>query len=118
MYDESTQKEGMGIFRKNKITPRIEYISGDDDFILSLIENGLCLGYMGSTILYRDCYHVVTRPTEPQYYRDIMLVLRSCEAASPATKHLIAILKDYLSRQNAVSDNKDGKIKAVFDFKK
>ena len=44
LYDEGSQKEAMGIFRKNKITPRVEYTSRDDNLILSLIENDLCIG--------------------------------------------------------------------------
>lgn len=47
LYDEGSQKEAMGIFRKNKITPRVEYTSQDGNLILSLIETGLCIGCMG-----------------------------------------------------------------------
>lgn len=51
LCDEDSQKEATGIFRRNKITPRVEYTSRDDNLILSLIENGLCMGYMGQLVL-------------------------------------------------------------------
>ncbi len=51
LCDEGSQKEATGIFRRNKITPRVEYTSRDDNLILSLIENGLCIGYMGQLVL-------------------------------------------------------------------
>lgn len=98
LYDEGSQKEAMGIFRKNKITPRVEYTSQDDNLILSLIENGLCIGCMWQLILSRNSYRVVSRPTEPQYYREIMFVVRSIEHASPAAAHFITFFKDWLSR--------------------
>lgn len=98
LYDEGSQKEAMGIFRKNKITPRVEYTSQDDNLILSLIENGLCIGCMGQLILSRNSYRVVSRPTEPQYYREIMFVVRSIEHASPAAAHFITFFKGWLSR--------------------
>lgn len=98
LYDEGSQKEAMGIFRKNKITPRVEYTSQDGNLILSLIETGLCIGCMGQLILSRNFYRVVSRPTEPQYYREIMFVVRSIEHASPAAAHFITFFKDWLSR--------------------
>lgn len=101
LYDEGSQKEAMGIFRKNKITPRVEYTSRDDNLILSLIENGLCIGYMGQLILTKNSYRVVSRPTEPAFHREIMFVVRSIENASPAAAHLIAFFKDYLRRTAA-----------------
>ena len=96
LYDEGSQKEAMGIFRKNKITPRVEYTSRDDNLILSLIENDLCIGYMGQLILTKNSYRVVSRPTEPQYYRDIMFVVRSIENASPAAARFVEFFKKYL----------------------
>ena len=60
LYDEGSQKEAMGIFRKNKIIPRVEYTSRDDNLILSLIENSLCIGYMGQLILTKNSYRVVS----------------------------------------------------------
>lgn len=98
LYDEGSKKEAMGIFRKNKITPRVEYTSRDDNLILSLIENGLCIGYMGQLILTKNSYRVVSRPTEPQYFREIMFVVRSIENASPAAARFVEFLKTYLNR--------------------
>ena len=46
-----------------------------------------------------DEYHVVSRPTDPQVYRDIVLAVRSIENAPPATAHLIDFIRDYLARQ-------------------
>lgn len=100
LFDEGSQKEAMGIFRKNKIFPRVEYTSRDDNLILSLIENGLCIGYMGQLILTKTSYRVTSRPTEPQYSRDIMFVIRSIENASPAAGHFVSFLKNYLDKQN------------------
>ena len=99
LCDEGSQKEATGIFRRNKITPRVEYTSRDDNLILSLIENGLCIGYMGQLVLNKTPYHVVSRPTDPQVYRDIVLAVRSIENAPPATAHLIDFIRDYLARQ-------------------
>ena len=99
LCDEGRQKEATSIFRRNKITPRVEYTSRDDNLILSLIENGLCIGYMGQLVLNKTPYHVVSRPTDPQVYRDIVLAVRSIENAPPATAHLIDFIRDYLARQ-------------------
>ncbi len=96
LFDEGSQKEAMGVFRKNKIAPRVEYTSRDDNLILSLIENNLCIGYMGKLILTKNSYRVVSRPTVPQYYREIMLVVRSIENASPAAAHFVEFFKNHL----------------------
>lgn len=77
----------------------MEYTSRDDNLILSLIENGLCIGYMGQLVLNKTPYHVVSRPTDPQVYRDIVLAVRSIENAPPATAHLIDFIRDYLARR-------------------
>ncbi len=70
LYDEGSQKRGHGDFsQKIKIIPRVEYTSRDDNLILSLIENSLCIGYMGQLILTKNSYRVVSRFTEPQFYR-------------------------------------------------
>lgn len=98
LYEEGSQKEAMGIFRKNKITPRVEYTSRDDNLILSLIENGLCIGYMGQLILAKNSYRVVCRPTQPQNYREIMFAVRSVENASPAAAHFIQFFREYLDK--------------------
>lgn len=101
MFDEGSQKEAMGVLRRSKIIPCLEYTSRDDNLILSLIENGLCIGYMGQLILTRNSYRVVSRPTQPQNYRDIMLVMRSEEKTSPAATRLIEFLKKYLQENSA-----------------
>ena len=98
LFDEGSQKEAMGVFRKNKIAPRVEYTSRDDNLILSLIENNLCIGYMGRLILTKNSYRVVSRPTVPQYYREIMLVVRSIENASPAAVRFIEFFKNHLAQ--------------------
>ncbi len=98
LFDEGSQKEAMGVFRKNKIAPRVEYTSRDDNLILSLIENNLCIGYMGKLILTKNSYRVVSRPTVPQYYREIMLVVRSIENASPAAAHFVEFFKNHLAQ--------------------
>lgn len=98
LFDEGSQKEAMGVFRRNKISPRVEYTSRDDNLILSLIENNLCLGYMGKLILTKNSYRVTSRPTVPQYYREIMLVVRSIENASPAAVHFIEFFKKHLAQ--------------------
>lgn len=99
LYDEGSKKEAMGIFRKNRIVPRVEYTSRDDNLILSLIENGLCMGYMGKLILTKDSYHVVSRPTEPQHFREIMFVVRNIENASPSAARFIELFRKYLAQQ-------------------
>ena len=98
LFDEGSQKEAMGVFRRNKISPRVEYTSRDDNLILSLIENNLCIGYMGKLILTKNSYRVTSRPTVPQYYREIMLVVRSIENASPAAVHFIEFFKKHLAQ--------------------
>lgn len=100
LYDEGSQKEAMGIFRKNKIAPRVEYTSRDDNLILSLIENNLCIGYMGQLILTKNSYRVVSRPTEPQYFREIMFVVRSIENTSPAAARFVEFFRKYLAQEN------------------
>lgn len=42
---------------------------------------------------------MVSRPTDPQVYRDIVLAVRSIENAPSATAHLIDFIRDYLARQ-------------------
>ena len=100
LYDEGSQKEAMGIFRKNKIAPRVEYTSRDDNLILSLIENNLCIGYMGQLILTKNSYRVVSRPTEPQYFREIMFVVRSIENTSPAAARFVEFFRKYLAQED------------------
>ncbi len=93
LYNEGTQKEAAGILRKNKIKANVEYVSRDDRMILSLIENDLCMGFMGELILAKSSFDIVSRPTEPQFYRDIVLAVRSREHASSATKKFIDFIE-------------------------
>lgn len=95
LFDEGTKKEAMGILFKNKIKPKVEFTSRDDRFILSLIENNVCMGFMGQLILERMPYNVISKPTDPQFYRDIILTLRDKESASIATRKFVDFITDY-----------------------
>mgnify|MGYP004454624203 FL=1 len=59
-----------------------------------------CIGYMGQLILTKNSYRVVSRFTEPQFYREIMFVVRSIEKASPAAARFIEFFKNYLAQDN------------------
>ncbi len=96
LYDEGTQKEAAGILRKSRIKAKVEYVSRDDRMILSLIENRLCMGFMGRLILNRTGFDVIYKPTEPQFYRDIVLAIKSREHASSAAKKFIDLIEEDL----------------------
>ena len=55
---------------------------------------------MGQLILTKNSYRVVSRFTEPQFYREIMFVVRSTEKASPAAARFIEFFKNYLAQDN------------------
>lgn len=96
LFDEDTKKEAQGILQQAKVTPRVEYTSRDDNFIMSLIENNLCMGLMGKLVLTKSSYHVVGIPTEPQFYRDIVFTMRNRNVASAAAKKFIDFFEEHL----------------------
>ena len=55
---------------------------------------------MGQLILTKNSYRVVSRFTEPQFYREIMFVVRSIEKAFPAAARFIEFFKNYLAQDN------------------
>lgn len=68
--------------------------------ILTGWQESRCIGYMGQLILTKNSYRVVSRFTEPQFYREIMFVVRSIEKASPAAARFIEFFKNYLAQDN------------------
>ena len=96
LFNEGTKKEAAGLLHKQKIKPKVEYVSRDDSMILSLIENDLCIGYMGRLIINRTRYNVTYRYTDPQFERKIVLALRDMEKANSATKKLIDFISEHL----------------------
>ena len=95
LFDENTKKEAAGILHMNHIKPRVEFTSRDDNVILSLIEGGQCIGFMGKLVLTDMPFDVVSRPTDPQFYRDIVLAVKDRSAASVAAQHFI----EYFTQQ-------------------
>ena len=51
------------------------------------------MGFMGELILAKSSFDIVSRPTEPQFFRDIVLAVRSREHASSATKKFIDFIE-------------------------
>lgn len=98
LFDEGTKKEAAGILRRSKINPKVEYTSRDDSLILSMIENDLCMGFMGSLILTKTPYKVVAKPTEPAFFRDIVLTVKNRGAASTAARKFIEFFEEHLEK--------------------
>ena len=55
---------------------------------------------MGQLILTKNSYRVVSRPTEPQYFREIMFVVRSIENTSPAAARFVEFFRKYLAQED------------------
>jgi len=89
LFNEDTNKEAAGILRKNRIHANVEYLSSDDPTILSMIEEGMCIGFMGSLILHKTNYNIVTRPTEPSIVREIAFAAKDMAEASPAVHRFL-----------------------------
>ena len=55
---------------------------------------------MGQLILTKNSYRVVSRPTEPQYFREIMFVVRSIENTSLAAARFVEFFRKYLAQED------------------
>ena len=96
IVDEGSPKEAGGILRQINITPNIVHSSKDNSLILSMIENRLCLGYMGKLVLTKTPYKIISKPTVPQFYRDIVLTIKDRNAASVATQKFLEFFEENL----------------------
>lgn len=94
LFDEGTDKEAAGILRRNHITPNVEYLSRDDSMILSMISNNMCIGYMGLLIATNSPYEIRYKPTEPQFYRNIVLATNKKNDISSATMKLLDFIQE------------------------
>ncbi len=86
LFDEDTNKEAAGVLRKNKIRTKVEYVSADDQTILSMIEEGMCIGFMGKMIVRRTNYNIAIVPTYPPCYREIALIVKNPDELSLAMR--------------------------------
>lgn len=96
IVDEGSPKEAGGILRQINITPNVVHSSKDNSLILSMIENRLCLGYMGKLVLTKTPYKIISKPTVPQFYRDIVLTIKDRNAASVATQKFLEFFEENL----------------------
>ena len=109
IVDEGTPKEAAGILRQINISPNIVHSSKDNSLILSMIENRLCLGYMGKLVLTKTPYKVINKPTVPQFYRDIVLTIKDRNAASVASQKFLEFFEENLGSVLAEIGYADGK---------
>ena len=78
----STERE----LRKQKITPRIEFVCEDDYTVMAMVENGLGISFLSDIVLRRSDYRMAVRSFDPPIKRSIGLAFRNPDRMSVATR--------------------------------
>ena len=105
LFDEDTNKEAAGVLRKHKIHTMVEYMSADDRTILSMIEEGMCIGFMGRMILRRTDYKIAVKPTVPECYREIAFAVKNPKELSLAMRCFLDYALENIKKYTKELDN-------------
>lgn len=88
------------MFEENNIHPDIRYYVKNDYTVMAMVESGMGIGIVPSLMLRRNPYNIVQKPTRPLYSRNISIVLRDKNKASPATKRFLQyIIENHFNQE-------------------
>ncbi|MGN0659480.1 MAG: LysR family transcriptional regulator [Emergencia sp.] len=80
-------------FQKRGLNPRIEYRMGDDDSILTMVQQGLGISALYQLFLYSTCPDLAVRPIREHPYRDFSMICSNWDTLSPAAKQFTAYVE-------------------------
>lgn len=89
LLDEGEWSEPLEIFRRNGLTPNVQYHVYDDYAIMSMIEQGLGITVLPALILSRCHYQVETRSITPPIVRAICLSYKNKKVLPVASRRFI-----------------------------
>lgn len=95
LLEEGTKREVLKHFKTHNIEPRIEYLTEDDYTILSMVENHLGISILGELVINKTNYNIITKETNPPFFRDIGIALKSKTKTSISTKKFIEFINTF-----------------------
>lgn len=98
LLDEGTKKGVLEIVRKNRLKPKVEYLTEDDYTIMSMVENGLGISILAELVLQRNQYNIVIKETMPKFSRKIGIAVKNRKQASMAVKCFLDFVVENISR--------------------
>lgn len=94
-YDKDTK----AALDQYEVTPNSIFYSIDDQSILAMVESGLGLGILPELALDKLTGAVNHYPFADPFYRTLCLVTNKIQAQTPATRHMIQAIADYLRQR-------------------
>lgn len=90
MLEDDKEKEFAPLWKDASLDVRFR--SWDDYSIMAMVEKGLGLSVLPSLILRRSPFHLVTKPLNPPFYREIGLAVKDRAKLSAAAKCFLTYL--------------------------
>lgn len=107
LLKEGTRKEVLEMFHKQRLKPKIEYMTEDDYTIMSMVENGLGISILGEMVLQKISYNIVIKETSPRFSRKIGVAIKNRRQASIAVRCFLDYIEEnaghYLPPQSSLS---------------
>ncbi len=90
MLEDEKEKEFAPLWKD--VSLDVRFRSWDDYSIMAMVEKGLGVSVLPSLILRRSPFHLVTRPLDPPFCREIGIAVKDRSKLSVATKCFLAYL--------------------------
>lgn len=98
MPKSSIDNDVRRIFKKNRITPPIQYEIAEDQAIISMVQNSLGISILPAMILYHLPDTIRAIPLEGNDYRSIGIATTSLKYLSPSAEKLIVFIQNWLGK--------------------
>lgn len=90
MLEDEKEKEFASLWKGTSLA--IHFRSWDDYSIMAMVEKGLGVSVLPSLILKRSPFHLVTKPLDPSFYREIGIAVKDRTKLSAAAKCFLSYL--------------------------
>ena len=107
LLDEGKVSEPMEYFKKDQITPNIQYIVFDDYTIMSMVENDMGVSVLPNLVLSRHAHNIVIKKLSPRIERTIALAYRNKNVLPIASRFFIDFI---LEQKNGLISQKASRI--------
>lgn len=93
LSEKGARTEISEIFKKNNISPKVDFTTWENDAVMSMVEKGLGISILPELTLKRIPYRILIKPLDVPEYRNIGVALRNKETSSLVTKKFMEYLK-------------------------
>jgi DNA-binding transcriptional LysR family regulator len=90
MLEDGKEKEFASLWKN--VSLDVRFRSWDDYSIMAMVEKGLGVSVLPSLILKRSPFHLVTKPLDPSFYREIGIAVKDRAKLSAAAKCFLTYL--------------------------